>query len=123
MDLRGRNLIAHLFDVDTEHVESLSWPLGSRVTVDAGAESLFRLAHRRSARTVTAFEVTDYTCILRLRTPSVVRSFTGSPTPISRPIRPGPTGFGRTDTVCLSPCPGARDPRCGCAGTDCQYSV
>jgi len=26
MDLRGRNLIAHLFDVDTEHVESLSWP-------------------------------------------------------------------------------------------------
>ena len=73
--LRGRELVAHLFDVDSERVESLSWPLGSRVTGDA--ERLFRLVHRRSARTVTAFEVTDYTCVLRLRTPVGREKFYG----------------------------------------------
>jgi len=65
------------------------------VTVDAGAESLFRLAHRRSARTVTAFEVTDYTCILRLRTPSVEKFYGLANANIS----PDPTGtdWVRTD--------------------------
>lgn len=75
--LRGRDLIAHLFDVDSERVESLSWPLGNRVTDDADAPRLFRLTHRRSARTVTAFEVTDYTCVLRLRTPVGREKFYG----------------------------------------------
>lgn len=77
MGRRGRDLIAHLFDVDAEHVESLSWSLGNRVTVEAGADRLFRFDHRRSTRTVTAFEVTDYTCILRLRTPVGREKFYG----------------------------------------------
>ncbi|MFB1062933.1 hypothetical protein [Natrinema sp. H-ect4] len=96
MGLRGRHLIAHLFDVDTERVESLSWPLGSRVTVDTSTESLFRLAHRRSARTVTAFEVTDYTCVLRLRTPVGREKFYGL---ANADISPGSTGtdWVRTD--------------------------
>ncbi|MDF9746588.1 hypothetical protein [Natrinema salsiterrestre] len=74
---RGRNLIAHLFDVDLGRVESLSWPLGNRVTVEADARRLFRFAHRRSTRTVTAFEVTDYTRVLRLRTPVGREKFYG----------------------------------------------
>lgn len=74
---RGRELIARLVDVDSRHVESLSWSLGHRVTVEAGADELFRLAHRRSNRTVTAFEVTDYTCVLRLRTPIGREKFYG----------------------------------------------
>ncbi|QLG47485.1 hypothetical protein [Natrinema halophilum] len=74
---RGRKLIARLVDVGSEHVESLSWHLGNRVTVEADAERRFELAHRHSRRTVTAFEVTDYTCVLRLRTPIGREKFYG----------------------------------------------
>ena len=77
MDWRGRHLIAHLFDVDIERIESLSWPLGDRITAKADAQQCFRFAHQRSARTVTAFEVTDYTCVLRLRTPVGREKFYG----------------------------------------------
>ncbi|WP_226006385.1 hypothetical protein [Natrinema salinisoli] len=86
---RGRNLIAHLFDVDLERVESLSWPLGNRVTVEANAPCLFRFAHRRSTRTVTAFEVADYTRVLRLRTPVGREKFYGLATPdvSAQPVR------------------------------------
>ncbi|WP_254523324.1 hypothetical protein [Natrinema caseinilyticum] len=74
---RGRKLIAQLFDVGTKHVESLSWPLGNRVTVEADAKRLFEFAHCRSTRTVTAFEVTDYTRVVRLRTPIGREKFYG----------------------------------------------
>ncbi|WP_408958810.1 hypothetical protein [Natrinema sp. 74] len=74
---RGRKLIAQLFDLDANRIESLSWPLGNRVTVEADATHLFELAHRRSMRTVTAFGVTDYTSVLRLRTPIGREKFYG----------------------------------------------
>ncbi|WP_222919149.1 hypothetical protein [Natrinema sp. SYSU A 869] len=77
MGRRGRGLIAHLFDIDIERVESLSWPLGNRVTVEADANRRFRFDHRRSHRTVTAFEVTNDTCVLRLRTPVGREKFYG----------------------------------------------
>ncbi len=74
---RGRNLVAHLFDVDIERIESLSWSLGNRITSEADADQRFRFDHRWSTRTVTAFEVTDYTCVLRLRTPVGREKFYG----------------------------------------------
>ncbi len=74
---RGRELIAQLFDIDADRVESLSWPLGNRITVEADATRRFELAHRRSMRTVTAFEATDYTSVLRLRTPIGREKFYG----------------------------------------------
>ncbi|WP_254763834.1 hypothetical protein [Natrinema marinum] len=74
---RGRELVARLFDIDTSRVESLSWSLGNRVTVEADATRRFELAHRRSMRSVTAFEVTNYTCVLRLRTPIGREKFYG----------------------------------------------
>lgn len=74
---RGRDLVAHLFDVDATHVESLSWPLGDRVVGEDDATQLFRLAHRRSRRTVTLFEVTEYTRVVRLRTPVGREKFYG----------------------------------------------
>ncbi|WP_226483031.1 hypothetical protein [Natrinema amylolyticum] len=77
MSRRGRDLIAHLFDVDGGRVESLSWPLGNRVTVEADANRRFRFDHRRSHRTLTAFAVTDDTCVLRLRTPVGREKFYG----------------------------------------------
>ncbi|SEV94417.1 hypothetical protein [Natrinema salifodinae] len=89
MGLRGRDLIAHLVDVDCGRLESLSWPLGNRITAEAEADRLFRFAHQRSPRTVTAFEVTDYTCALRLRTPVGREKFYGIATAdiATRPAR------------------------------------
>jgi len=77
MGRRGRDLIAHLFDIDIERIESLSWSLGSRITTKADADQRFRFDHQRSSRSVTAFEVTDYTCVLRLRTPVGREKFYG----------------------------------------------
>ncbi|SEQ32829.1 hypothetical protein [Natrinema salaciae] len=74
---RGRALVAHLVGVDTGRVESLSWSLGNRITVEADANQRFRFVHRRSARSVTAFDVTDETCVLRLRTPVGREKFYG----------------------------------------------
>jgi len=74
---RGRHLIAHLFDVDIERIESLSWPLGDRITTSADATQRFQFSHQRSAREVTAFDVTEYTCVLRLRTPVGREKFYG----------------------------------------------
>ncbi|MFC4245812.1 hypothetical protein ACFOZ7_02130 [Natribaculum luteum] len=75
--LRGKALIASLFDVDEDRIESLSWSLGHRVTVESDATRLFALDHRRSNRSLTAFEATDYTCILRLQTPIGREKFYG----------------------------------------------
>ncbi|MGQ3414091.1 hypothetical protein [Natrinema versiforme] len=89
MGRHGRDLIASLFDIELEYVESLSWPLGDRVTTGAEANQLFRFAHQRSTRTVTAFEVTDYTCVLRLRTPVGREKFYGIANAdiVPRPVR------------------------------------
>ncbi|AGB32245.1 hypothetical protein C488_11248 [Natrinema pellirubrum DSM 15624] len=95
-DRRGRELIAHLFDVDTGRIESLSWSLGNRVTVEADAERLFALDHRRSARTVTAFSVTDYTCVVRLRSPVGREKFYGV-ADADLPTEPAGPEWGRTD--------------------------
>ena len=77
MGYRGRHLIANLFDVDIERIESLSWSLGNRITTDGEPDQRFRFDHKRSTRTVTAFEITDYTCVLRLRTPVGREKFYG----------------------------------------------
>ncbi|PCR90788.1 hypothetical protein [Natrinema ejinorense] len=92
----GRPLIADLFDIDIERVESLSWSLGNRVTVEADADRRFRLAHQQSTRTVTAFEVTDATCVLRLRTPVGREKFYGVAAAdlMPQPVR---NGWIRTD--------------------------
>ncbi|RZH67436.1 hypothetical protein [Natrinema altunense] len=92
----GRSLIASLFGVERGHVESLSWSLGNRVTADADATQLFRFAHQRSARSVTAFEVTDYTCVLRLRTPVGREKFYGIAN-ADIETRPVPDDWVRTD--------------------------
>jgi len=77
MDRRGRNLVAHLFDVDIERIESLSWSLGNQIIAEGDTDQRFRFDHQRSTRSVTAFEVTDYTCVLRLRTPVGREKFYG----------------------------------------------
>ncbi|MBZ6493767.1 hypothetical protein [Natrinema longum] len=93
---RGRTLIADLFDIDIERVESLSWALGNHVTVEADADRRFRFAHRQSTRAVTAFEVTDTTCVLRLRTPVGREKFFGVATADLTP-QPVRNGWIRTD--------------------------
>lgn len=74
---RGKELIAHVFGIDTGNVESLSWDLGNRVTDESDASREFSLPHRRSNRSITAFAVTDNTCVLRLRTPIGREKFYG----------------------------------------------
>lgn len=73
----GKALVTDLLAVGGEQVRSLSWSLGHRVTVEADAARLLELDHRSSRRRVVGFEATDYSCILRLRTPVGREKFYG----------------------------------------------
>ncbi|WIV67659.1 hypothetical protein [Natrialbaceae archaeon AArc-T1-2] len=65
----GKELVSELFDVDVARVQSLSWSLGRRLTVESDARQRFELESRRTNRSLTVFEASDDTCVLRLRTP------------------------------------------------------
>jgi len=60
--------LADILPIDRGAIESLSWGLGSRVTGD-GAAQLFEAGNRATGSTLTVFEATDHTCIVRFRTP------------------------------------------------------
>ncbi|WP_049915731.1 hypothetical protein [Natrialba taiwanensis] len=74
---RGRAAIAQVFGIDPGNIESLSWSLGNRVTTDNDASREFTLEYRGSNREITAFAVTEYTMVLRLRTPVGREKFYG----------------------------------------------
>ncbi|WP_435179569.1 hypothetical protein [Halorussus sp. AFM4] len=57
-------------------VSRLSWDLGSRVVAEA--EVLGSWEHRRSGRTLSAYDVTDNTVVLGVRTPAGRERFYGA---------------------------------------------
>ncbi len=57
-------------------VSRLSWDLGSRVVADA--RLLGSWEHRRSGRTLSAYDVTDNTVVLGVRTPAGRERFYGA---------------------------------------------
>ena len=63
-----KNRLADILPIDRAAIESLSWGLGSRVTGD-GATRLFEAGNPSTGSTLTVFEATEYTCIVRFRTP------------------------------------------------------
>lgn len=63
--------------VDLPSVESLSWQLGRRVVED-GPPRLASAENVRFGGSLTAFDVTDHTCIVRVRTPVGRETFYGT---------------------------------------------
>lgn len=68
--------LADIFPIDRAAIESLSWELGSRVTGN-GATRLFEAGNSSTGSSLTVFEATEYTCIVRFRTPVGREKFFG----------------------------------------------
>ncbi|CCQ33720.1 hypothetical protein [Halorhabdus tiamatea] len=71
----GKHL-AEVLPIDRAAIESLSWELGTRVT-DADATRLFSADNPSTGSSLTVFEATAYTCIVRFRTPVGREKFFG----------------------------------------------
>ncbi|WP_210408930.1 hypothetical protein [Halorhabdus rudnickae] len=77
---RGSGQGGHLADVlpiDRTAIESLSWGLGSRVTGNVDATPRLELTNRATNTSLTVFGATDYTYIVRFRTPVGREKFFG----------------------------------------------
>lgn len=68
--------VADVLPIDRDLVESLSWGLGSRIVDDAGRPHL-EVVDRTARRSLAAFAVTDYTYVVRFRTPVGRETFFG----------------------------------------------
>ena len=66
-----------MLPIDRTSIESLSWALGTRLTESAGGQCLLELTHQRTKSALAVFEATDYTCIVRFRTPVGREKFFG----------------------------------------------
>lgn len=80
----GKHL-AEVLPIDRAAIESLSWELGTRVTGD-GATRLFEAGNPSTGSTLTVFEATDFTCIVRFRTPVGREKFFGVAASDLRPM-------------------------------------
>jgi len=69
--------LADVLPIDRTAIESLSWALGSRVTVDADATRRLDVTDPATGSSLTVFDATDYTYIVRFRTPVGREKFFG----------------------------------------------
>jgi len=77
---RGSGTSGHLADVlpiGRAAIESLSWRLGSRVTGGVDATPRLELIRRTTNSSLAVFEATDYTYVVRFRTPVGREKFFG----------------------------------------------
>ncbi|WP_158855106.1 hypothetical protein [Halorhabdus sp. CUG00001] len=72
---RGGHL-ADVLPIDRAAIESLSWTLGSRVT-GGDATCLLELRDRSTPSALAVFEATEYTYVVRFRTPVGREKFFG----------------------------------------------
>ncbi|MFW5950137.1 MAG: hypothetical protein ACOCR6_02160 [archaeon] len=75
---RGTSEDGHLsavLPIDRGAIESISWRLGTRLTGDEPC--LLTLSNQRTTSSLAVFEATDFTCIVRFRTPVGREKFFG----------------------------------------------
>ncbi|WP_181686444.1 hypothetical protein [Halorhabdus salina] len=73
---RGGHL-ADVLPMDRTAIESLSWALGTRVTREDDATCLLEVSDRSTASALAVFEATEYTYVVRFRTPVGREKFFG----------------------------------------------
>jgi len=84
-DSGSRRHLADILPIDRAAIESLSWALGTRVT-GAGATRLFEAGNPSTRSTLSVFEATEYTCVVRFRTPVGREKFFGVAASDLRPM-------------------------------------